>query len=165
MLSRTLNRKCGFIEDYLSLQKYRFGDDFNYKFRISEDCCSYMIPSLALVTFVENSCVHGFDREEHSGTIFISIYKEGSFLVIEVEDTGVGMEAEQTQKLEKLLNEADIDELQKSSSLGMLNSCIRLKKCCGSQTQIIIESEKQVGTCITIKIPIEHLKKSNTLDY
>jgi two-component system sensor histidine kinase YesM len=160
-----IKKEVGFTEDYLSLQKYRFGDDFNYKFRINKDCYSYMIPSLVLVTFAENSCVHGFDREEHSGTIFISIYEEDSSLIIEVEDTGVGMEEEQIQKLEKLLNEADIDELQKSTSLGMLNSCIRLKKCCGSQTQVIIESEKQVGTCIIIKIPIENLKKCSTLDY
>lgn len=69
------------------------------------------------------------------------------------------MEQEQVQKLEKLLNEADIDELQKSASLGMLNACIRLKKYCGNQTKISIESEKQVGTCIIIEIPIENVRK------
>lgn len=155
----TLEQEIGFTRDYLNLQKYRFGEDFNFKFRISKECSSYMIPSLVLVTLVENSCVHGLNREGHSGSIFISVYEENSLLNIEVEDTGIGMEEEQARSLEKSLNEADIDELQKSVSLGMLNACIRLKKYCGSQTKINIESEIQVGTCIIIKIPIDNVKK------
>lgn len=149
-----LEQEIGFIRDYLNLQKYRYGEDFNYKFRINNDCNSYLIPSLVLVTFVENSCVHGLNREDHSGTIYVSVNEEDSFLHIEIEDTGIGMDEEQVKMLEKTLNEASIDDLQKSASLGMLNACIRLKKYCGNQTQIIVESEKQVGTCIIIKIPI-----------
>ncbi|HWT74095.1 MAG TPA: histidine kinase [Mobilitalea sp.] len=153
-----IEQEIGFIRDYLNLQKYRFGDVFNYKFRINTDCSSYLIPSLVLVTFVENSCVHGLNREGHSGAIYVSVNEENSYLHIEIEDTGIGMEEEQVKRLEKSLNEANIDDLQKSSSLGMLNACIRLKKYCGSQTKIIVESEKQVGTCIIIKIPIENVK-------
>ncbi|MGB8451039.1 MAG: histidine kinase [Anaerocolumna sp.] len=155
----TLEQEVGFVKDYLNLQKYRYGDDFNYKFRISTECFSYIIPSLVLVTFVENSCVHGLDREGHSGSIFVSAYEENAFLNIEIEDTGIGMDEEQVRGLEKLLNEAIIDDLQKSASLGMLNACIRLKKYGGNQTRIIIESDKQVGTCIIIKLPVENLKE------
>jgi two-component system sensor histidine kinase YesM len=154
----TVDQEISFIEDYLSLQKYRYGDTFNYKIRISKGCGLYMIPSLVLVTFVENSCVHGLNREGHSGTIFISIYEENRYLFIQVEDTGIGMEADQVRELEKVLNEADIAKLQKSTSLGMLNACIRLKKCCSNQTKIIIESEELAGTCIIIKIPIDDIK-------
>jgi two-component system sensor histidine kinase YesM len=156
----TLEQEIEFTEDYLNLQKYRYGEDFNYKFRISEECKRFMIPSLGLVSFVENACVHGLNRVGHTGTIYVSAYIENSFFYIEVEDTGVGMEEEQVQKLEKLLNEADIDELQKSTSLGMLNACIRLKKYCGNQTKISIESEKLVGTCIIIKIPVENIRET-----
>jgi len=159
----TLEQEIEFMKDYLDLQKYRFGDDFNYKFNINEKYYSYMIPSLVLVTFVENSCVHGLNREGHSGTIFVTVKEENSSLNIEIEDTGIGMEQEQVQRMEKSLNEANIDELLKATSLGMLNACIRLKKLCGSQTRIIIESEKQVGTCIMIQIPIENLKRNVVL--
>jgi two-component system sensor histidine kinase YesM len=153
----SLRQELEFTEDFLNLQKYRYGNGLNYKFRINEDCYSFMIPSLVLVTFVENSCIHGLNREGNTGTIFISAYREGTSLYIEVEDTGIGMKEEQVQRLEKLLNEADITELQKSNSLGMLNACIRLKKYCGIKTRVTIESETQVGTCIIIKIPIENL--------
>jgi two-component system sensor histidine kinase YesM len=154
-----LEQEIGFVKDYLNLQKYRFGDDFYYKLKVSEECNNYMIPSLSLVTFVENSCVHGLDREGHSGSIFVTVLKDDVFLDIEIEDTGVGMEEEQVLSLEKLLNEAKIDDLQRTTSLGMLNASIRLKKYCGSRTKITIESEKQVGTCIMIKIPLEDIKR------
>jgi two-component system sensor histidine kinase YesM len=154
----TINQEIGFVQDYLNLQKYRYGDNFNYKIRIGEGCGVLKIPSLVLVTFAENSCVHGLNREGHSGTIFLTVSKEEDFLMIEIEDTGVGMEEDKVIELEKTLNEANIDNLQKSSSLGMLNACIRLKKYCGSMTRIIIESEQEAGTCITIKIPLEYHK-------
>ena len=157
----TIDQEISFVEDYLGLQKYRFGDDFKYKIRVSSGCGTYLIPSLVLVTFVENSCVHGFNREGHSGTIFIFVYEENEHLYIQVEDTGVGIEAEQACRLQELLNAADINNLQKSSSLGMMNACIRLKKYCGNRTKIIVESEKQVGTCIIIKIPVSDLKKDS----
>jgi two-component system sensor histidine kinase YesM len=152
----TIEQEAGFVQDYLNLQKYRFGDNFNYKIRIGKECRNYKIPSLVLVTFAENSCIHGLNREDHSGTIFISVNIEADFINIEIEDTGVGMEADQVISLEKALNEASIDDLQKSSSLGMLNACIRLKKYCGSRTRILLESELGSGTCITVKIPLSN---------
>ena len=150
----TIDQEVDFADAYLKLQKYRFGEGFNYKFKINKECSPYLVPSLAIVSFVENSCVHGLNREGHYGTIFISAYRKDSFINIEIEDTGVGMEEEQVKELEKNLNVADIDKLRNSSSLGMLNSCIRLKKYYGNGTKINIHSEKQVGTCIIIKIPI-----------
>lgn len=154
----TMEQEAEFTKDYLNLQRYRFGEEFNYNICISEDCKRYLIPSLGLVTFVENSCVHGLNREGHTGAIYVSAYVQNSFFYIEVEDTGVGMDQDQVQQLEQLLNEADIGDLQKSHSLGMLNVCIRLKKYCGNQTKIRIESEKKVGTCIIVIIPIESVR-------
>jgi two-component system sensor histidine kinase YesM len=154
----TLKQELGFTEDYLKLQKYRYGDGFTYKLKIKEACYSYKVPSLVLVTFVENSCVHGLDRDGHYGTVFVSAYEENNYFYMEIEDTGSGMDEEQVHKLEKLLNEASINDLQKSVELGMLNASIRLKKYCGEQTKILIESEQQGGTCIIIKIPIENMR-------
>jgi two-component system sensor histidine kinase YesM len=158
----TIRQELEFTQDYLDLQKYRFGSKFNYKFRINKDCYSYKIPSLVLTTFAENCCVHGLNREEHAGTIFISVYEESNYLYIEIEDTGIGMKEQKVRELEELLNKAEINDLQRTASLGMLNACIRLKKYCGSQTKIIIESEEQVGTCITIEIPVNHAIKEQS---
>lgn len=155
----TIEQETGFMRDYLELQKYRYGEDFRYKIKIEEKFHSFKLPSLVLVTFVENSCVHGLDRPGHYGSIFVSAYEREGYLYLEIEDTGIGMEKEQVEELEKLLNEAGIGELQKSAGkpagLGMLNACIRLRKFCGEGTRIIIESEPGEGTCIIIRVPLE----------
>lgn len=151
----TLRQELTFAEDYLKLQQYRFGKEFRYKFSIQEECFERKIPSLSLVTFVENACVHGLNRAGHSGSIFIYAYMEAQTFCMEIEDTGVGMEEEQVDRMEELLNHATIEDLQKSESLGMINTMIRLKKYCSENTKISIESEKEGGTCITIMIPKE----------
>lgn len=158
-----LEQELNFMEDYLKLQKYRYGDEFKYKIKVENECYSYMVPSLSLVTFVENSCIHGLNREGHAGSIFITVEISEEYLHIEIEDTGVGMEPGQDIALEKLLNVANIDDLQKTNSLGMLNASIRLKKYCGPQTKITIESEKLVGTCIIIDIPLDSRQKKEEL--
>lgn len=151
----TLEQEIKFMKDYLELQKYRYGDVFHYKIKIEEKYYVYRIPSLVLVTFVENSCVHGLNRPGHYGTIFISAYEKDTYFYLEIEDTGIGMNSEQVCQLEKELNGARISDLQKSSGLGMLNACVRLKKFCGEQIKIKIESEPEEGTCIIIQIPRE----------
>lgn len=154
----TLNQELEFTKDYLELQKYRYGDGFQYKIKIEDNLSSYKIPSLVLVTFVENSCVHGFNRAGHYGTIFVSVYQNDNYFYIEIEDTGIGMESEPVSLLQEKLNKASISDLLQSDSLGMLNASIRLKKFCGEGTKIIIESELQEGTCITIKIPLKDME-------
>lgn len=149
----TLRQELTFAEEYLKLQQYRFGEEFRYKFSIQEECFERKIPSLSLVTFVENACVHGLNRAGHGGSIFIYAYLEEEAFCMEVEDTGVGMEEEQAKCMEQMLNQATIDDLQKSESLGMINTMIRLKKYCSEDTKISIESEIEGGTCITITIP------------
>ena len=149
----TLRQELAYAEAYLQLQKYRFGEGFHYRFKIAGECYEFQIPSLVVVTFIENSCVHGLNREDHCGAIFVSAYKEDACVIIEIEDTGVGIEEERRQNLEEMLNKADMDKLQGSSALGMLNACVRLKKIYGNNVKIKIESEEQVGTCIVIKIP------------
>ena len=98
--SVTIEEEEGFIDAYLQLQSYRFGERISFNIDISEDCKKILIPKLTLVTFVENACVHGIESKSAQGWIFVRVYKEDKNLVIEVEDTGDGME------------EADVEALQ-----------------------------------------------------
>ncbi len=58
--SNTIKRELAFVEAYLSLQKYRFGERLSYQINAQEDCQNILVPKLTITTFVENACVQRY---------------------------------------------------------------------------------------------------------
>lgn len=151
----TVKEELDFVEAYLQLQQYRFGDKLLYQLEVSKECLSYKIPKLTILTFVENSCVHGIESMSSKGWIFVYVRKKEEYFTIEVEDTGIGMSEEQASKLQSDIESSNIEKIENSNSIGILNACVRLKMLYGDVFTIKIESEERVGTMITITVPIE----------
>lgn len=143
------------IDTYLQLQSYRFGDRISYNIEIDDDCKDILIPKLTLVTFVENACIHGIESKATQGWIFVRVYKTDTDLMIEVEDTGDGLEEKEAEKLQKLMNTVTIDVIKKTRHVGSLNACLRIKMMFKDRAKFMIETEKGIGTSIIISIPIE----------
>ena len=151
--SVTIEEEEDFIDAYLQLQSYRFGDRISFDIDISEDCRKVLIPKLTLVTFVENACVHGIESKSSQGWIFVRSYKTDENLVIEVEDTGDGMDEEEAALLQEKMNSVTIDIIRKAKHVGILNACLRIKMMFKDQARFSIESEKGVGMSVVIMIP------------
>lgn len=152
-----IKREIEFVEAYLGLQKYRFGERLSYELDIADECRDILIPKLTIVTFVENACVHGIESKTAPGWIFVRIFKEEETLCIEVEDTGDGLDEEQLAGIRAQMEEASIQKLKEKGRVGMLNACLRLKMITENTVQFVIESEKGAGTMVQIRIPFEKL--------
>ena len=152
-----IKKEMEFVEAYLGLQKYRFGDRLSYSLEVEEDCARYHIPKLTVVTFVENACVHGIESKTAPGWIFVRIYKEKEELCIEVEDTGGGMSEELLADIQDKMQNASIKRLKEKGRVGIMNACLRLKMLTEDTVRFSIESEQAVGTMIQIRIPLERL--------
>lgn len=149
-----IGREMEFVEAYLGLQKYRFGDRLSYELDVDEACKDISIPKLTVVTFVENACIHGIENKTTQGWIFVRIYLEKEKeLCIEIEDTGSGMEEQECQKLLDAIQNASIDRLKEKGRVGVINVCLRLKMVTENQVKFALESEKGVGTLVQIRIP------------
>ncbi len=153
--SVTIAEEEGFIEAYLQLQSYRFGDRISFDIDIDEDCKNILIPKLTMVTFVENACIHGIESKATQGWIFVRVYKEDGDLVIEVEDTGDGMDEKEVVQLKNKMNNVTIDAVKKAKHVGILNACLRIKMMFKNQAKFAIESEKGIGMSVIITIPSE----------
>lgn len=149
-----IEKELSFIEAYLELQKYRFGDKLNYQIEVAENCDSFRVPKLALVTFVENACVHGMESKTSAGWIFVRIFIEENNLVMEIEDTGNGMSEERVKLLNQQMNDVTIEMLQENKSIGILNAALRLKMFYEDQIEFDLESEEGSGALITISVPV-----------
>lgn len=152
-----INDEIKFIEAYLKLQKYRFGNRLSYEITVEPGCGSYRIPRLTLATFVENACVHGVEKKTVPCWIYIRVYRKEKWICLEVEDTGEGMEDEEVDNFLKKMQTCGIEELMENEHVGMVNACLRLRMITKERAQFELESEKGIGTFMLIKVPADVL--------
>jgi two-component system sensor histidine kinase YesM len=145
-----------FIKNYLKLQQYRYGERFSFSINVSDEVSDASIPKLTLATFVENACVHGAEKKTRDVVIIINAHAVGDRLVLEIEDTGAGMDSASAERLQKRMRECTFADLKKNRHIGILNACLRTKLIAGGDVDFLFESEEQIGTYIKITMPLKH---------
>ncbi|MBE5940096.1 MAG: sensor histidine kinase [Lachnospiraceae bacterium] len=152
--STTLGKEIEHMENYLTIQKMRFGNRINYNISVDEtlDVESYYVLPLMLQPLVENAVVHGLENIESEGWIDIDIFKNNEEqLQITVKDSGLGMEPEELEKLKEKLNTPN---LKLESSIGVYNISERIRLHYGESYGLRLESEYKKGTTVTLYLPI-----------
>lgn len=135
-------RELSHIENYLKLEKFRFGDELKVNYDIKEK--NFFIPALSVQPLVENAVKHGICEKENGGTLTLKTYRDGEYIVIEVSDDGIGFDAEKL-----------ISEDKERSHIGIQNTRERLKQMIGAS--LTIESLPGKGTVAKIRfIPEEN---------
>jgi two-component sensor histidine kinase len=95
---RSLGEELEFVTTYLELEKLRFGDKFNYEIIIGENVNQReQVPKLVLHTFAENAIKHGIMSRAEGGILKIKAEKDKDYLVLSVEDNGIGREKAEGQ--------------------------------------------------------------------
>jgi ligand-binding sensor domain-containing protein/signal transduction histidine kinase len=97
----TLGEEIERLKLYLSLEKMRFPEKFDYEVRVKPgvDLAGAQFPPILLQPFVENSIKHGIMPLEQGGMIRIGVEKEGEeYLKITIEDNGIGIAASKRNK-------------------------------------------------------------------
>ncbi|HQZ06801.1 MAG: histidine kinase [Rhodoferax sp.] len=81
------------LRDYLELMAIRMGPRLQYQLELPEILAHQSVPALLLQPLVENAIRHGLEPQVAGGRVNISAYRDNGRLVLEVQDTGVGMPA------------------------------------------------------------------------
>ena len=133
-------------ESYLKIQKHRYKNQFSYRFNVDESCLDFLCNKITLQPIIENAIYHGINGLVDEGEIVITLRADGSDVVFTVADNGVGMEAEQIQAILR-------KERSDHTGIGIKNVNDRLKIYFGEGYGITIDSEPDVGTTVTIRMP------------
>lgn len=142
----TIGEEMKCLEDYLKIQKIRYGEDFDYKFEIPEEMTKVFIPKMTIQPLAENAIYHGLREKQSGGILIIRGTVHNKFAEISVEDNGVGMEKE---TCENALLEGG------AKSFGLKNVDRRIRLYYGKEYGLHIESKKNVGTTVYIRIPVQ----------
>ncbi len=81
-----LNREIEAIQDYLEIEKIRFGKRLD--FSISNELNNFNLPPLLLLTLVENAIKHGISKAVKGGKIEIKLENKSENTVLSVFNTG-----------------------------------------------------------------------------
>jgi sensor histidine kinase YesM len=85
-----LSKELEFVEQYLAIQKMRFGERLTVVKEIEPGLENTLVPNMLLQPLVENAVQHGIAPSIDGGAVMLHVYSSASKVTLEVIDTGVG---------------------------------------------------------------------------
>lgn len=134
----SLEEELSFIDDYLEIEKARFGDRLQVIQKVTVQ--GVQIPCFTLQPLIENAIKHGAASKIGTTTIRIEVRQAMERLTLQVIDDGMGIPE---QQLGKILE----------NGYGLRNLIDRLTILYHSDFSWKIESKFQQGTSVCLEIP------------
>lgn len=145
----TVGEEIAFVKNYLSMQTYRFPNSFAERCTVEPGAEAVRIPPFIIENFIENSVKYALVM---GSTIEIGtdVRISDDRLVINVWDTGIGIDEEKLKKL----SEGAIVKDDLGDHIGIWNCRRRLKLYYGEAARLSIESAPEAGTRIRMELPL-----------
>ena len=136
----TLEEEVASLKLYLDIEKARFEDRLVLEYAIEPDALKAMVPGLILQPIIENSIKYAISESEQGGTIWIAARVQENHLVLEISDTGPGLDGKLT--LER-------------RGVGLRNTIKRLETLYDSRYSFDVSDREPTGLTVTIRLPLE----------
>jgi two-component system LytT family sensor kinase len=135
-----LQTELTFLNDYLDIQRLRFGDQLVIDVDVEPSALVARVPVFLLQPLLENAIEYGESDDGHT-TIRLAAHREGDQLVIRVEDDGPGV--------------TSVSPVREGVGLG--NSRARLRHLYGSRATVELSAQRDGsrmrGTSVVIRLP------------
>ena len=154
----TIHDEIIHARNYLNIQKVRFKNKFTTSIEVDpaiENCATI---KLIVQPLLENAIYYGVEHMDGEGEIKVRGYEKDGDVYISVSDNGMGIPEE---TLATLLTDKARSR-GKGSGIGLWNVNQRIQIYFKGEYGLIVESELDEGTTVTIhlpKIPIEEYQK------
>ncbi|UOQ85263.1 cache domain-containing sensor histidine kinase [Gracilibacillus salinarum] len=142
-----LKEELEIVDNLITIQSYRFEERLHFEKNIPAHYLQLLIPKSIIQPLVENSIRYGLEEIMGVCKIKITVTEKDNDLYISVEDNGAGMDPDYLMKVKQGVHEP------KGTGIGLNNINERVKILFGDEYGIKIESEKEKGTIVTVKVP------------
>lgn len=138
----TVEDELEHVQQYLYIQKERYGDKLNYTIHAPEEVLDYTVPKIILQPIAENSIYHGIKPLDRPGQITITVQEEGEKLIFTVSDNGAGCRPDA----------AAADNPSRPGKVGLKNVDERLKLYYGPGYGVTIHSAPGAGCRVELTV-------------
>jgi LytS/YehU family sensor histidine kinase len=133
----SLGREAALADQYLGVERVRFGSRLTVTAAIAADASSVPVPPLIIQPLVENAVRHGISPKVGGGVVRIEAFRDGGTLRVVVRDNGSGFKESGRE------------------GIGLRNVRERLRVAYGNRASIEISSEPERGTSVILSMPVE----------
>ncbi|MBM7565096.1 cache domain-containing sensor histidine kinase [Paenibacillus sacheonensis] len=160
----TMETEIQQIRLYLSIQKIRFDEKFDYLIYVEPGLEQAPIPKMLLQPIVENSILHGVSRSRHSGIVRIeATMEDGDSVQVKIWNNGMPIDSERQEWLRARLagTPKNGESVENRSSIGLLNVQARIRLLYGDDCGVSFESSSEYGTTFTLTLRNKVYKGGN----
>lgn len=149
-----LSQELKISRDYMYLQQMRFGSRVEFEIDSEVDENKVIVPAFTFQPLLENAVIHGISPKVEGGRVSVKIREDAQRLLIQVADTGAGMDEEILSEIKRHISAGeDGDENSEVVGIGLGNIYKRIRAMYDDGS-LDIDSKKNEGTCVTITIPL-----------
>ena len=142
----SIQEEIELLQSYLKIQQMRFGDGVQVEYDIERETLPLRTIKLLLQPLVENA-IHHARKEEGTLHIQVRVRRKEENVLFEVSDDGCGIPAEKLVYLRRSLKRSE-------EGYGLRNVENRVHLAYGEEYGVMVESEEDRGTMVSVKIPV-----------
>ncbi len=149
-------------KNYMNIQKYRYKDRFVTQYDVSEEIYPFCTVKLILQPILENAIYYGVGNmdEDDNPKILVRGWKDDNDIYLVVSDNGMGMRQEDVENI--LTDNKKVPK--HGSGVGLINVHTRIQLMFGAKYGLMVESEPDEGTTVTIHLPAVPYTEENCED-
>lgn len=132
----TLQAELVLIEAYLKVMKTRLASRLEFSLSLPPALILVRIPSMLVLTLVENAIKHGIEPALRGGTIDVVVTEQGAQVQIEVRDTGAG------------------ESVPTTFGVGLSNLRERVQLAYGNAGSFALQTLEPSGMMATLRLPL-----------
>ena len=134
------------LDDYLALMRVRMGERLRATTGLPADLAALRVPPLLLQPLVENAIKHGLEPQRGAGELHVDARRDGQALVLQVRDSGRGLEAAAASRAR--------EPGDPGSGFGLTQVRERLQTLYGSAATFTLVPRPEGGTLAEIRLPL-----------
>ena len=142
----TLREEMEYIHNYLEIHVMRT-QRIRYEIDVPEEMLELEIPRMLVQPLVENAIKHGIEPKPGEGMIRIGGERKGNGYVLYIEDNGVGMPAEEAERLNELIRQSNGGD-DAEIGCGVWNIHQRMKYKFGEGAGLTFEAKEEGGLLV-----------------